>query len=267
VNWSDVVVNVRAEGWRSVAGSRFELLLPVRQPLLDYLMEGVALPKALRRAHVTMKDGNRLSVRLTASLFGFTRDFELKLRLAPALEGRRVLVSIENQALLAAALAVIGPALTLPAGVTIEDARIVVNLDALAASRGAGDIMEQLAAATFAVNAGVLWIGATVEVHAVAATSVTPVKGPSAITRVTLPPDDELAALLAGAHAEWRLRVAEALANQLLGTAVQTLREQGASDAGRAAGVRRLLGALQSLEVHFEDGVVVLAGTASLANR
>jgi hypothetical protein len=263
VNWDEVVVNVRADGWRSIAGSRLELLLPVRQPLLDYLLQHVTWPKAVQRAHVTMHDGNRLVVKVTASFFGFSREIELRLRLAPELEQRRVILFIENQALLAAALALIGPALTLPTGVAIEAARIVVNLDELAAGRRAGDVAAQLAAATFEIRDGVLWVSAVLDVHAVDAVSVVSPDSGVAGSGIALPPEEELVALMRGARVEWRLRVAEPLANQLLGAAVDGVRHPEATSGNRAA-MRPLLDALQSLDVHFEDGAVVLTGSAAL---
>lgn len=262
MNWSDVIANVRADGWRSVAGSRAELRLPVRQPLVDYLLEGVTLPKAVQRAHVAVHDGNRLSVKVTASIFGFRRDVELKLRLAPELEERRLVLLIENQALIAAALALVGPVLTLPPGVAIEPARIVVNFDELASSRHAADVAAQLASARFESSEGTMWVNAVVDVHAVDPIAA-PVGAPSLPSNVPLPPRDELVTLLHGASAEWRLRMAEPLANQLLGAAVEGVRDPAA--ASNPAALRPLLDALRSLEVRFEDGVVVLAGSAALA--
>jgi hypothetical protein len=263
VNWTEIVADVRADGWRAVAGSRLQMLLPVRQPLLDHVLQSVTWPRAVQRAHVTLQDGNRLSVRVTASLFGFRREFELKLRLAPALDGRRVILFMENQALIAAALALVGSALTLPPGVAIEAARIVVDLEKLAASRHAGDVVAQLGTAAFEIRDGVLWVNTVVDVHSVDAVSVVPSDSVLACP-VTLPAEDVLLGLLQGARAEWRLRVAEPLANQLLGAAVSAVRDPASASAANAGAMRPLLDALRSLEVRFEDGVVVFCGSASL---
>jgi hypothetical protein len=263
VNWAEIVGHVRADGWRAIAGSHLEVQVPVRQPLLDYLLEGVTWPKGVRRVRVTLHEENHLSARVTVSLFGFAREFELKLRLASALDERRLIVFIENQALLAAALAVIGPALKLPPGVTIDGARIVVDLEEAASSRHAGDVVAQLETATFETRDGALWVNAVVHVHAVDAVPVVPSDSVPRLP-ISLPAEDVLVGLLRGARAEWRLRVAESLANQLLRTAVAAVRDSASASATDTAAWRPLLDALRSLEVRFEDGVAVFSGSAAI---
>ncbi len=263
MNWGEIVGRVRADGWRAIAGSHLDMLIPVRQPLLDYLLQDVTWPKGVRRVLVTLHEGNHLSARVTVSLFGFGREFELKLRLASALDGRRLIVFIENQALLAAALAVLGPALKLPPGVAIDGARIVVDLEEAAASKRAGDVVAQLETATFETRDGALWVSGVVDVHAVDAVPVVPSDSVPRLP-ISLPAEDVLVGLLRGARAEWRLRVAESLANQLLGTAVAAVREPASASAAETAALRPLLDALRSLEVRFEDGVVVFSGSAAI---
>ena len=264
VDWIQMVEAERAGGWSGLAGSHIELLVPVRGPLVESIVERVRWPKPIETMSVRLLDAQRVGVSATVSVWGFQKRFDLRLRLAPALDRqngtRRLVITIENHALLAAALAIFGPALKLPPGVAIDGARIAIDIDALAAANGFADLANHVDEASLEIREGVLWLNAAVTVkQGPVRASLRRLPHPEGANARTVTAD-ALLDWFRGARVVWRLRVAETLANQLLAAGI----DQALGAANPSNERRRLLPlvehALRRLRVAFEQGALVVEG-------
>jgi hypothetical protein len=273
--WQEVIAAERSRGWASLAGSQATVRVPVRQPLIDRLVAAAPMPRALERMAVRLLDRNRLQVAVVASVFGFRKQFDLQLRVAPqatiADAGPRVEVTIENAALLSAALALIGPAIPLPPGIELTPPRLVIDLGAIARSRGAGDLARAIRSVSFQGTSEALWIEAACELPSSPAATDAPSAEPSSPRPLSAgserPPftADEILEWLRGAQAAWTLRIGEPLANAAVQAAVSTMQEaRRSAPASEPVPLARLARALHSLRLAFDRGALVLEGEAAL---
>jgi hypothetical protein len=256
----------RDRGWSGAAGSHVELLLPVRQRLLDTFITHRQWLRPIESVHLQLLDAQRIAVSLVVSVLGFRKRVDLRVRLAPALDAqgdtRRLVIALENHSLIAAALAIIGPALKLPRGIALETARITIDVDAIAAAHGFADLANHLDQASLEVKDGVLWVNAalTVKPGPVGEPLRRMPRGNGQDRDQSAVPADALPELLHGARAVCRLRIAEAFANELLALGIdQALSSGGATTRTTSPIVGQ---ALRSLSVAFEQGTLVLEGEA-----
>jgi hypothetical protein len=262
---TDIVERERQAGWIDLAGSRVECSVPLRQAVLDTLLSRVSLPQSIERIEVQLMPALRVRVLVTAVVFGFRKRFELRLRLAPALDCRtspRLHVAIENHALLAAVLAMVGPALRWPHGVSIDHATIVVDLAPLAARHGVSDLLQQLSSVSFESDDGILWINAALAFRQVEAAATAAV--PRSLERSPLPLEiPELLDLLDGARAVWTLRVSQDLLNALAAEALYAA-TSSPTEQTRPPWIGRLIAAVQSTQLELEAGTLIVKGRAVL---
>ena len=137
---------LQSTGFRDVAGARLSTSIPVSERLINELV-AASMPShvPVREAHVRPEAGNRFSVRV-APKSGFLPSLTLKLTIErqPDFPGSPELVLRMGSmgGLFGLATAAFPIAQMLPPGVRLDGELIYVDLQALAAQRGAGDLMR-----------------------------------------------------------------------------------------------------------------------------
>ena len=264
--WKTILDDERQKGWANAAGSTAEIVVPIRQVLIDHLLSRVAWPRMVEQLYVRPADDNRFELMVVASMFGFRKRFDAVLRLDPVFDRRentRVTLTIENPGLITSALAMAGSALTLPRGVSIQGGRIILDPDELARSADFGDLIAHLTRAEFAVREGVLWVTAALDI--VAGSERPAVLTPPSTTAASTPsaqPIDttDVPSLFVGAHATFTLRLAEALVNRLMTSGLSVWRAR--TDVFALALPKGTDIRIEKLALEFEHGWLIVKGWA-----
>lgn len=245
----------RARQFDGFAGSRVDVVLPLRQAAVDAALAAVPRwPAPLEGVSVTVAPDNLLHVGIALRVLGFTTRLRLRLRLHPTMEAGVVRLQIDDDSLVARGLTMLGPVLgQLPDGVTLEGRHLAVQVYRLATQQGAGDLVRLCTDASFTSDEGTLWVRATVRAPAEAAPRGEP--RDASTTRPATPlPLQTLLDWLAGATADADIRVTDRLANDLLTAALASVAP--GSDGGGTTPADVAVSALQAPVVHFEQGAV-----------
>ena len=270
--WTTILDDERKTGWANTAGSAAEIVVPIRQAIIDRLLSLVAWPRAVEQIYLRLAGDNRLELMVVASMFGFRKRFDLGLRLDPAPDGQkrpRVTLTIENPGLMTTALALAQSALSLPRGVIVESGRIILDLDALAESAGYADLVAHVSRAECAIRDGVLWITASLEVAARTPGLAGPTPsatgaGPSAAHAASFDAS-EILPLFVGARATFALRLAEAFVNHLVRQGLASWRAQATPLT--LALPKDLDAIVEALTFHFDKSWLIVKGSVALASR
>ncbi len=265
----NILDDERQKGWVDAAGSTAEIVVPIRQPIIDLLLGRVAWPRAVEQLYLRLADDNRLELTAVASMFGFRKRFELGLRLAPVFDRHanpRITLSIENPGLLSSVLSMAGAAMTLPRGVSLESGRVLFDPDDIARGMGYGDLSALLTRAEFTVREGVLWIKAMLSTPGGTAGQAAPVsstntRAPATASKINA---SEFLPLLAGTRATFALRLAEALVNRMVANGVTLWRTRTGSIPALPAGMDLDVG---QLALRFENGWVIVEGSGALSKQ
>lgn len=141
-----VLDRLRASGFRDLAGARVTASLPVSEPLLNDIVAGL-LPRAgpVRRVTLQPQEHDRVAVRVKLTKPGFLPPLSATL----AIERQPVLPQAPQLVLrvlgLPGLLRLAGPFLSvgtlLPPGIDLQGDLLIVDLAALLAQHGAGDLL------------------------------------------------------------------------------------------------------------------------------
>jgi hypothetical protein len=269
----NLIVEERMQRFSRLAGSRARISIPVRQPLVDRVLGGLHLPSFVRRLSVRLLPAARIHVHAELQVFGFSKGITAVLQAPPGLspgQPRTLHLAFVERTLLSAVIGMARPLLgQLPRGVALDESGVTLDVEALAQGAGAADLLPHLRSMTTAGQGDVLWIEAEAEVQdGLERLPAPPVTRRAASSRAGTRLDrSELLGLLSGLRCEFSLRVAESIANALLGAAIADARD-ARGDAGSArqestASVS-VLEALGTPRVTFEPGAVVVEGTVVL---
>lgn len=136
--------HMQATEFRDLAGARFAGTIPVSERIINEVI-AAALPPGghVREVHVHPEAGDRLAVKITPRT-GFFPSITIKLSIErqPELPDSAVLVlRMAMGGLMGFASSALPIGSMLPPGVRMEGDRILVDLRAMAAQRGFGDLM------------------------------------------------------------------------------------------------------------------------------
>src|SRR5687768_10961325 len=149
----------RSAGFRRLSGSQVSGVVPIRESLIQRLLATRPPSTTLHDLQVRLRAGNHLSVIALVRVFGFTKRLEMTFRIAPSIEPhppRRLHLFFADRSILTGVMGFAGP--FLPAWVTRNDGGLVVDLERLAASAGAGDLLQHVGAVAFEGHEGILWV-------------------------------------------------------------------------------------------------------------
>jgi hypothetical protein len=156
INLLDLVRRLRASGFRDLSGARVTAAVPVSESLLNELI-ALSLPSnaPVRSVSIRPDAGNHFAVRLVPKA-ALIPPITLKLVIdqQPQLPSRPVIVL--RMVTLGGLFGLASGAIAglLPAGVTLQGERILIDLQTLAAQRGAAEAFEYLTAAQIETEAG-----------------------------------------------------------------------------------------------------------------
>ena len=145
---SAILGSLQSSGFRDLAGARVSATIPVSERLINELVAASMPPNVpVREAHVHPEPGDRFSVRLTPKS-GFLPSLTIKLAIErqpdfPA-SPELILRMATLGGLFGVAAAAFPIAQMLPPGVRLDGEHIRVDLRALAAQRGAGDLVQYI---------------------------------------------------------------------------------------------------------------------------
>jgi hypothetical protein len=260
----------RVAGLPNLVGSRLALSVPVREAFLNATIERlIGRHQAVESLHVAILPANRLEVAAGVRVLGFRKTFRLDLHVQPLIDrttGWEGALAFAERSLVSWLLTMAAPiAPTLPAGVSLNERGIVVQLAPLLSHMKAGEVMPHLDRITFETDPGVLWVSLALTVtesapsSSVGATGLQPDSPAGDASRAlsALTPG-ELQAAFHGAMANVHLRIAAPLANALAAAALDD-----AAAAGPAAQPRPNVAALirpwvEQQLLSFENGAMVL---------
>ena len=270
--WTTILDDERKSGWANTAGSAADIVVPIRQAIIDRLLSLVAWPRVVEQLYLRLAGENRLELMVVASMFGFRKRFDMGLRLDPVPDGQkrpRVTLTIENPGLMTTALALAQSALPLPRGVIVESGRIILDLDSLA-----GRPATRISSRTCRES----------DVPSAMASSGSPRRSRSRPGRAARPfprrlplrpglstapaasfDASEVLPLFAGARATFSLRLAEAFVNQLVGQGLTSWRAQ--ANALTLVLPRDLDAIVEALTFHFDKGWLTVKGSVALAGQ
>lgn len=266
----NILDDERRNRWANTSGSTAEIVVPIRQPIVDRLLGRVAWPRVVEQLYLRLADDNRLELMVVGSMFGFRKRFDLGLRLAPFFDRTahaRITLSLENPGLLSSVLSMAGAALTLPRGISFESGRVVFDLDDVARAAGYGDVSALLKRAEFAVREGVLWVTATLAIPSGTADQAAPApSAPNPGTAAQAPAVNvrELLPLFAGARATFAVRLAESLVNRMVADGMTLWRTRTGTVPALPKGMDVEIG---TLALRFENGTMIMEGSAALSNK
>jgi hypothetical protein len=253
----------RARGLASLVGSRLSVSIPVREEFLNALLARVlARQSTIEALHVGMLPANRLDVTATARVLGFRKAVRLGLHVQPLIDattGWTGTFAFAERSLVSWLIGMAGPLTgALPAGVTLSDNGIAVELPPLVANAGAGDLMPHLARITFETEPGIMWVSAAIEVVEAGA----PAPPPSGEVRPPAPGKvptlEELQAAFTGAMADLHLRIAAPLANALLAAALDDAAAAAPPERPSPNPIAHVRPWIERQLLSFEDGAMVL---------
>jgi hypothetical protein len=267
------VERVRAAGFKALAGTHVEAVVPVTQHLVDVLVAQAAAERHLPGLKVTLRADREIGVAMVKSVFGFDTRLSIDLRVRGpvdmASDPRLYLVIARPSFTWSALSRVIVAAGLAPPGVEVGKDGVAVDLRTIASRAGVADLMAVVQTLAFDGEDGRL------RVHVVAdvpdgGIAVDPTRAPSsaggAARHATVPHRTALLQELRGARVWGRIAISEELANQLLGLALEEARTPtpradspaapaAASGAPNAAAVAQWI---QRAGVRFENGRMVL---------
>jgi hypothetical protein len=152
----------RASGFRDFAGARFDFRVPLREPLLNAVLERYVLPRvpALRSITLRVGEQNRLDVTVeTAKVrwlppISIPFDIEPDLRLTPDVTSRLHIVGSGVVATLSPLLRFI----TLPPGVRLVDSVVEIDITRLLQPADAATLVAWLRNGRITTTGGTLWL-------------------------------------------------------------------------------------------------------------
>ena len=154
----EILNHLQSTGFRDVAGTRLSGTIPVSERLINEMV-AASIPRGghVREAHVRPGPGNRFSVRIApraALLPSLT--LKLVIERQPELPGSPVLVlrMATMGGLFGMASAALPIAGMLPPGVRLAGDRILVDISAMAALRGFGDLVAHVRRLNITTEAG-----------------------------------------------------------------------------------------------------------------
>ena len=258
----------RARGLADLAGSRVDATVPIRQALVDELVNAAVSRYPQAELDVRLRDRNRLEVRAGWRIFGFPVRWRLPFALEPhaPLTERPVLFLrlAEPSAAWSAARRAIGGLGVLPAFVRISDEGVVLDLGRLAQQRGVSDLLPIVRALSFDGGDGILWMRVEAEVPPDLPPAQHAVGGAGDDAGTVAHDPDRLLQHLAGARITIALRISERLANEVLAAGLDGVRTGGVAGPSSERGstpplaVRRLLGWCRALRVAFDGGALTI---------
>lgn len=231
----------RARGFERLAGSRLRVTIPIRQALVDRLLEARLATRGRTALSVRLLQGARIGVEVTRTVFGFPARARSVLSIAPETDisaGRFVLLhprSLFWQTLRPLAIS-LG---WLPDGISFGPESIHIDLERVAASRGAADLLGLVESVRFeGPRDGLLLLSATLRVpdapRHTAAPGAARMGASSGSVSVDLSRD------FAGLRAELDARVHESLVNE----AIEAFMAASATPRGGAPFDARSLGSM-----------------------
>jgi hypothetical protein len=144
--WPALVERERARGFASLGGSRAEIAIPVRQAFVDRLVARVLASRPSTELQVDLLEGARLGVTVSHRVLGFPVRARTVLELDREVDlvGQRLVLRHDDGALWTTIRTVAGTLGLVPAGVTFGAGTVEVDLRAMAARAGFGDLLPLL---------------------------------------------------------------------------------------------------------------------------
>lgn len=243
----------RRRGYEGLAGSNVQVVLPLRQAVVNQITSTARWPRPIETLAVRIAAANVLAVAAQVRVFGFVTPLGVRVRVSPAIEDGILRLEIDDASFVGRAVSWLGPLLArMPVGVRLRGARIEVDMRQVAADHGLADIASMVIPESCTTSDGVVWFTVRVQPP----TTVPFANGPS---RPPSPPPidpDQLVAWLEGARVHGEIRIDERLANELVAVAHAGLRDATLDNPVQAA----LVGAFtESPSVRFEAGALVVS--------
>jgi len=96
----NILDDERQKGWVNAAGSTAEIVVPIRQPIIDLLLGRVAWPRAVEQLYLRLADDNRLELTAVANhpAAGLPFGTLKRVELARALAGHPKLLLVDEPA-------------------------------------------------------------------------------------------------------------------------------------------------------------------------
>ena len=264
----------RSEGLARLDGSRVRARLPVREPLMAWLIASAPLPSAVRGVGVRPLAGSRVLVEADVQVFGFRKRLETILRVDEPMSAgppRTIRLAFEGRSLLSSAASLAGSVFGgFGSGVAVRDGVVTIDVDRLAWQAGVADLARHLRRLRMTTAADALWIDVDAEVEAGPASRMERRDSTSAepTPRRDIAPPQDLTALLAGLHVEATARLAESLAN----AAIEAIASDWRATDGAPAAISsnpatdwvEILRRAPAPRVRFEPGVMVVEADVRL---
>jgi hypothetical protein len=175
-------------------------------------------------------------------VFGFRKHLEATLKLPPAVnfhERPTVRLEFLERSALALAASFAGPFLgRLPAGISLTDNAVIIDLRELLSRAGAADWLPHVKALAFESDAGVVWLNVAIEIAPPAEDAPRSMQRvPPTHTSHSAPTAGEVIPLLAGTRLAIEVRAHESLMTEIIGAALADAgqRASGPPSTGAAA--------------------------------
>ena len=249
----------RSQGLRRLTGSRVSGVVPIRQALVDRVLARWRRSALLEDLHVRLLASRRLHVSAHVRIFGFRKHVDATLKLPPAVDfhGRPSLrLEFVERSALALAASFAGPLLgRLPAGISLTDSAVTLDLPELLARTGAADLLPHAKALAFETEDGVVWLNVEIEI-APTAGNVSPAwRTPTAIARRDSGAVDMIP-MLAGTRLAVDVRAHESLVTEIVSAALTDAAERG--DAPSSTGGALMTEFFAPPRLRFEPETMVL---------
>jgi hypothetical protein len=234
-------------------------VVPIRQALIDRLLARWRQSTPLEDLRVRPLAGRRLRVSAQISVFGFRKHIEATLKLPSAVDfhGRPSMrLEFEERSTLALVASVAAPLLgRLPAGVSLTDSAVTIDIPALASRANAADLLPHIKALAFETEDGVVWLNVAIEI-ARSAGNVSPARRIPATTSQRDPAAPDLIPIFAGTRLAMDVRAHESLMTEIIGAALADAAQR--TDAPSSAGAALLTRFVAPPRVRFEPETMVL---------